>query len=45
MEGKKEILKAQVYIIDAVVAFLCGKKIIDQWGLKLDAVNSILRQV
>ena len=42
MTGKEEIYTAQVYVIDADVAFLCGKKTIELWGSKLDTVNSIL---
>ena len=42
MTGKEEIYKAQVYVIDADVAFLFGKKTIEQWGSKLDTVNRVL---
>ena len=42
MKGKDDILKAQVYIIHAYVAFLCGKKTLEQWVSKLDKRNGSL---
>ena len=42
MTGKEEIYKAQVYVINVDVAFLCGKKTMEQWGSKLDTVNGVL---
>ena len=41
MKGKDDDLKAQVYIIDADVTFLCGKKTLEQWGSKLDTRNKV----
>ena len=32
MEGKDYVLKAQVYVIYAVVTFLCGNKTLEKWG-------------
>ena len=42
MTGKEEIFKAEVYVIDVDVAFLCGKKMLEQWGSKLDTVKGVL---
>ena len=36
MISKDDVLKAQVYVIDADVIFLCGKKTLEQWESKLD---------
>ena len=35
-------LPIQVYVIDVDIAFLCGKKTMEQLGSKLDTVKSIL---
>ena len=42
MTGKEEIFKSQVYVFDTDVAFLCGKKTLEQWGSKLDTVKGVL---
>ena len=40
--GKEEIYITKVYVIEADVAFLCGKKTIEQLDSKLETVNSLL---
>ena len=36
LNGKEHLLKAEVYVIDADVVFLCGKKTLEQWGSNLN---------
>ena len=33
LSGREYVLMAQVYVIDADVVFLCGKKTLEQWGV------------
>ena len=40
MNGRKYVLKEQVYVIDSDVVFLCGKKTMEKWGSKLDTRKS-----
>ena len=42
MNGREYVLKAQVYVSYTDVILLCGKKILEQWGSKLDTRQSIL---
>ena len=42
MNGREYVLKAQVYVIDADVVFLCGKKTFEQWGSNLNMRNVVL---
>merc|ERR1711873_181329 len=43
MENKEEILKVQVYIVEADLPFLCGKsKLQDNWKSKINTERNIL---
>ena len=42
MNGREYVLKAQVDVIDADDAFLCGKKRLEKYGSKSETRKSIL---
>ena len=42
MNGREYVLKAQIYVIDADIVFLYGKKTLDQWISSLNIRYSIL---
>ena len=41
-DGRDDVLDVQVYVIDADVPFLCGKKTLEQWDYILNSRNGIL---
>ena len=41
-KGKDDVLKAQVYVIEAEVTLLVGKKMLENWGSRLDTRKRIL---
>lgn len=42
LDGKKDVLKVFAYLVDKVVPFLCEKKTIEKWNLKIDTKNKVL---
>ena len=43
MDGKEDVLKVFIYIVDADVPFLCGKRaMVEKWNSKIDTKNMVL---
>ena len=42
LDGCKDVLIMQIYLIDAEVPFLCGKQTLESWKFKIDGVEKIL---
>ena len=42
LDGKEDVLKVFTYLVDADIPFLCGKKTIEKWNLKIDTKNKVL---
>ena len=36
LDGKKDMLTVQTYLVDAKVPFLCGKQTLESWNFKID---------
>ena len=42
MDGKEDVLKVFVYVVEAEVPFLCGKATLESWNAKLDTGKAVL---
>ena len=42
MKGREYVLKAQVYVIEAVALFLCGNQTLEHWGANLNIKRKVL---
>ena len=42
MDGKKDVLKVQTYLVDAEVPFLCGKQTLESWNFNIYGPQKML---
>ena len=42
LDGKEDVLKVFIFLVDGDVLFLCRKKIIEKWDSKIDIKNKVL---
>ena len=42
LDGKDDVLTVFTYLVEADVPFLCGKRTIESWKLKIDTKNKVL---
>ena len=42
LDGRKDLLRIQTYLVDAEIPFLCGKRTLEDWSFQIDGREKIL---